>query len=183
MSAVSEAAAVDYAAHDATGLAELVRRRDVSPGELLDAAIARAEAVNPQLNAVVNLYEDRARRRIAQEPLEGPFAGVPFLLKDLLMDYAGERSTYGCRALKDADFRPERNFELVNRFLSAGVVIFGSTNTSEFGFKGITEPDALGVCRNPWNINHTPHGSSGGSASAVAAGIVPMAAARESFAT
>ncbi|MGE5501828.1 MAG: amidase [Ignavibacteriales bacterium] len=174
-----ETTAFDYAAHDATGLAELVRRRQVTAGELLGVAVARAQAVNPRLNAIVDLYDDRARRRIAREPLAGPFAGVPFLLKDLLMDYAGERSTYGCRALKDAGFRPEWNFELVNRFLAAGVVIFGSTNTSEFGFKGITEPDALGPCRNPWNLDHTPHGSSGGSASAVAAGVVPMAAASD----
>jgi len=178
MSAV-EISAFDYSAHDATGLADLVRQGEVTADGMLDAAVSRAQAVNPQLNAIVNLFEDRARQRIAREPLEGPFAGVPFLLKDLLMDYAGERSTYGCRALKDADFRPERNFELVNRFLGAGVVIFGSTNTSEFGFKGITEPDALGICRNPWHVNHTPHGSSGGSACAVAAGIVPMAAASD----
>lgn len=170
---------LDYAAYDATGLADLVRRREISADELLDAAIARAEEVNPQLNAIVSRFDERARRRIREETLEGPFAGVPFLLKDFLMDYAGERSTYACEGLKRAGYTPDRNGELVNRFVAAGVVPFGHTNSSEFGFKGVTESDALGPCRNPWNLGHSPAGSSGGSASAVAAGIVPMAAASD----
>ncbi len=168
-----------YLDHDALGLADLVRRREASPDELLDAALARADAVNPSLNAIVSRFEDRARRRIAQEPLEGPFAGVPFLLKDFLMDYAGQPSTYGCRGLQRAGYTPERNGELVNRYVAAGVVPFGHTNASEFGFKGVTESDALGVARNPWSLAHSPAGSSGGSAAAVAAGIVPMAAASD----
>ncbi len=171
--------ALDYAAHDATGLAELVARREVTADELLDIAIARADAVNPQLNAITSRFDERARRRIREEPLKGPFAGVPFLLKDFLMDYAGERSTYACEGLKRAGFQPERSGELVNRFIAAGVVPFGHTNASEFGFKGVTESDALGPCHNPWNLAHSPAGSSGGSASAVAAGIVPMAAASD----
>src|SRR5690606_47202 len=126
------------------------------------AAFARADAVGPKLNAIVARFDDRARERAAG-PLEGPFAGAPFLFKDFLMDLAGERSTYGCGALKAADYRPERDSELVGRFLAAGTVPFGHTNTSEFGFKGVTESDALGVCRNPWNLDHSPAGSSGGS--------------------
>jgi amidase len=179
MSAALEVSAIDYAAYDATGLAELVRKREVMPDELLDAAIARADAVNPALNAIVLRFDERARRRIAQEPLEGPFAGVPFLLKDFLMDYVGELSTYACNGLRGAGFRPERSGELVSRYLAAGAVPFGHTNASEFGFKGVTESDAWGPCRNPWNLQHSPAGSSGGSAAAVAAGIVPMAAASD----
>jgi amidase len=175
---VSAAHEPDYAAHDATGLAELVRTGQASAGELLQAAIARADALDPKLNAIVSRFDERARQRAAG-PLEGPFAGVPFLLKDFVMDLEGERSTYGCNALKAADYRPERSSELVNRFLAAGAVPFGHTNASEFGFKGVTESDALGPCRNPWNLNHSPAGSSGGSAAAVAAGIVPMAAASD----
>ena len=179
MSEAAAYAAIDYQAYDATGLADLVRRREVTPDELLDAAIARADLVNPRLNAIVSRFDERARRRIREETLEGPFAGVPFLLKDFLMDYAGERSTYACEGLKRAGYTPERNGELVSRFVAAGVVPFGHTNSSEFGFKGVTESDALGPCRNPWNTEHSPAGSSGGSASAVAAGIMPMAAASD----
>lgn len=179
MSEAPAYAALDYLAYDATGLADLVCRREVTPDELLDAAIARADAVDPRLNAIVSRFDERARRRIREEKLEGPFAGVPFLLKDFLMDYAGERSTYACEGLKRADYRPDQNGELVSRFVAAGVVPFGHTNSSEFGFKGVTESDALGPCRNPWNTDHSPAGSSGGSAAAVAAGIVPMAAASD----
>ena len=163
MSEVLATPTLDYQAHDATALADLVRRGEVTPDELLDAAIARADAVDPRLNAITSRFDERARRRIRTETLEGPFAGVPFLLKDFLMDYAGERSTYACEGLKRADYRPERSGELVNRFVAAGVVPFGHTNASEFGFKGVTESDALGPCRNPWNLEHSPAGSSGGS--------------------
>jgi amidase len=169
----------DYTSFDATGLADLVARREVTPAELLDAAIERADAVNPKLNAVISRFDARARRRIDSEPLSGPFAGVPFLLKDFLQDYAGERSTYGNKGLKQADYRPDHNATLVDRFLAAGVVPFGHTNSPEFGFKGVTEPEAHGPTRNPWNLDHLPYGSSGGSASAVAAGIVPMAGASD----
>ncbi len=169
----------DYASYDAAGLAELVRKREVTPAELLDEAIARAEAAAPKLNAVTLRFDERARRRLREEKLEGPFAGVPFLLKDFLMDYAGERSTYSCRGLRDAGYRPEKSCELVERYLAAGLTPFGHTNSSEFGFKGITEPECHGPTRNPWNLEHSPAGSSGGSASAVAAGIVPMAGASD----
>ncbi|MBL6752501.1 MAG: amidase [Nevskia sp.] len=168
----------EYAEYDATGLAALVRRREIAPPELLDAAIARAEAVNPRLNAIITPMHDIARARAGQD-LGGPFAGVPFLIKDLFQDYAGVATACGSRALKDAGWRPARHAEVVNRFLAAGLVVFGKTNTPELGAKGITEPEAWGAARNPWNTDHTPGGSSGGSAAAVAARIVPMAGAND----
>lgn len=168
----------DYCDYDGVGLAQLIARGDVTAAEVTAAAIERAEAVNPRLNAIIHpLYED-ARARAAG-PLEGPFAGVPFLLKDLFQDLAGAPAHYGCKALKASDYRAERTAELVRRHVAAGAVILGKTNTPEFGAKGITEPEAQGATRNPWNTAHTPGGSSGGSAAAVAAGIVPLAGAND----
>ncbi|MYR98250.1 MULTISPECIES: amidase [unclassified Streptomyces] len=166
----------EYRRYDAVGLAELVAAKEVSPGELLEAAIARAEAVDGRLNAIVRPMHDLARAR-AKEPLSGPFAGVPFLVKDLLQDYAGVPTGSGNRALNR---RPaERHSAVVSRWLDAGLVVFGKTNTPEFGAKGITEPEANGPTRNPWDLTRTPGGSSGGSAAAVAAGIVPVAGAND----
>jgi amidase len=164
----------EYANYDALGLAELVRKRQVTPVELLDAAIARADAVNPKLNAIIIPMHEIARERAAQK-LDGPFTGVPFLTKDLFQEYQGVRTAYGCKALKAANYTATEHSEITARWLKAGTVIFGRTNTPEFGAKGITEPEAWGAARNPWNLAHTPGGSSGGSAAAVAAGIVPMA--------
>jgi amidase len=164
----------EYGSYDALGLAELVRTRKASATELLEAALARAAAVNGRLNAIIIPMEDIARAR-AGEALSGPFAGVPFLVKDLFQDYAGVPAAYGCKALKAAKFVAPVHSEIVARWLKAGVVVFGRTNTPEFGAKGITEPEAWGATRNPWNLEHVPGGSSGGSAAAVAAGIVPMA--------
>lgn len=164
----------DYGQYDALALAELVRRKETTPSELLEAAIARAEAVNPKLNAIIIPMHELARAR-AQGSLEGPFAGVPFLTKDLFQEYAGVRTAFGCKALKAANYTAAEHSEITARWLKAGTVIFGRTNTPEFGAKGITEPEAWGAARNPWNLDHTPGGSSGGSAAAVAAGIVPMA--------
>lgn len=168
----------DYRARDGLGLAELIAAGETTATEVLDAAIARAEAVNPQLNAIIHRFYDQARERAAQ-PLSGPFAGVPMLVKDLFQDLAGQPAHYGCKGLKAADHRPEQSSELVRRHEKAGAVIFGKTNTPEFGAKGITEPEAHGPTRNPWNTDHTPGGSSGGSAAAVAAGIVPLAGAND----
>ncbi|QRE81768.1 amidase [Rhodococcus ruber] len=166
----------DYRHYDAVGLAELVAGREVTPRELLDAALARLEAVEPTLNTVVRRLDEQARRR-ADEPLEGPFAGVPFLVKDLLQDIAGLPTGSGSRSL--ATLPAARNAVVVDRWLSAGLVVFGKTNTPEFGTKGVTEPVANGPTRNPWNPAHTPGGSSGGSAAAVAAGVVPAAGAND----
>jgi amidase len=163
----------DYTSRDAVGLAELVRKGEVTPAELLQAARDRAAAVNGRINAVV----------VDVDPPEAatgdsaPFAGVPFLLKDLNQDLAGHPTSNGSRSLSR---RPAvENAAVVQRWLDAGLVIFGKTNTPEFGAKGVTEPALFGPARNPWNTDHTPGGSSGGSAAAVAAGIVPCAAASD----
>lgn len=162
----------EYRRHDAVALAGLVARGEVKPAELLEVAIGRAEAVNHRFNAIVRPMYDIARER-AKLPLSGPFAGVPFLIKDLAQDYAGLPTGSGSRAL--ATYPMPEHAEVVRRWLDAGLVIFGKTNTPEFGAKAVTEPEANGPSRNPWNIAHTPGGSSGGSAAAVAAGIVPAA--------
>ncbi len=168
----------EYGEYDGLGLAALVRNKDVTAPELLEAALVRAEAVNPKLNAIITPMHDIARER-ALQPLSGPFAGVPFLTKDLFQEYAGVATAYGCKALKAAKHTPTEHAEITARWLKAGVVIFGRTNTPEFGAKGITEPEAWGPTRNPWNLDHTPGGSSGGSAAAVAARVVPMAGAND----
>ena len=168
----------EYRKQDGLGLAQLVARKEVTAAELRELAIARAEAVNPKLNAIIIPMYDIARER-AKQPLGGPFAGVPFLTKDLFQEYAGVQTAYGCKGLKAANLRAPVHSEITERWLKAGTVILGRTNTPEFGAKGITEPDAWGPTRNPWNLDHVPGGSSGGSASAVAAGIVPMAGAND----
>jgi amidase len=166
----------EYARYDATGLAELVARKEVTAAELLEAALARAEALNPRVNAINIPMTEIARARAFTTP-DGPFGGVPFLIKDIYQDYAGVPTTAGCRALRDRI--PERHAEVVARFLAAGLVIFGKTATPEFALKGITESRLFGATRNPWDLSLTPGGSSGGAAAAVAAGIVPMAGASD----
>ena len=168
----------DYIQHDALGLADLVRRGEVSPRELLDTALDRADQTHGQLNAIVNRLDERARQRCAQ-PFEAqaPFAGVPFLVKDLFQDMAGLPSSCGGKPLSRLP-APE-TADVVRRWQDAGLVIFGKTNTPEFGARNVTEPVAFGPTRNPWNLSRTPGGSSGGSAAAVAAGIVPVAGAND----
>ncbi|MCH8543592.1 MAG: amidase [Alcanivorax sp.] len=168
----------EYRKYDGLGLAALVARGDVTAEELLHLAISRTEQVNPALNALIHPLFEQARKRAAG-PLSGPFAGVPMLAKDLFQEMAGAPYHMGCQGLKTADHRPTEDSELVRRWLAAGLVIFGRTNTPEFGAKGITEPDAYGASRNPWHTDHTPGGSSGGSAALVAAGAVPMAGAND----
>ncbi|RJS93780.1 amidase [Salinisphaera sp. Q1T1-3] len=168
----------EYVKHDATALADCIARGEVRATELVDTALARLSAIDPVLNTVVTRMDDHARQRAAK-PAPGAFSGVPFLLKDLFQDYAGVRSTYGCKALRAADFRPERHAEIVARFLATGVNVLGKTNTPELGAKGVTETAANGITRNPWDSTRTPGGSSGGSAAAVAAGVVPMAGAND----
>ncbi|MDT0278284.1 amidase [Blastococcus goldschmidtiae] len=166
----------DYVRHDGLALGELVASGKVTAGELLAAARTRAHEVNPSLNAICTWLDGYADERAAQ-PLSGPFAGVPFLLKDLHQHLAGTPAADGCRALSGRT--SERTSTVVQRWLDAGVVIFGKTSTPEFGSKGITEPTLFGPTRNPWDLDRTPGGSSGGSAAAVAAGIVPVAAASD----
>lgn len=163
----------ELASLDATAQAELVRRNQLKPIELVDAAIARIDQLNPAFNAVITPIFERARSA-ADRPLpDGPFRGVPFLLKDLLTSYAGVRMTSGSLSLRD--FVPDHDSELVVRLKRAGLVILGKTNTSEFGLLPTTEPRLFGPSRNPWARGRTTGGSSGGSAVAVALGMVPMA--------
>lgn len=165
----------DYITYDALGLAELVRRGEVTPLELLEAAIVRIEQVNPALNAVIHPMYDIGRATAQAELPAGPFRGVPFLLKDLCDAYAGAPLTSGSRAYRQ--YIPAVDSESVRRYKQAGAVVLGKTNTPEFGLMAYTEPALFGPTRNPWNTDHTPGGSSGGSAAAVAAGMVPIASA------
>src|SRR5215831_18387167 len=158
---------------DATALAALVRKREVKPSELVDAAIQRIEAENPRLNAVIWTCFDEARRA-AEGPLgDGPFAGVPFLVKAYHPQIAGAPCAQGSRLGKAVVTRADS--ELVRRHRAAGLVVLGLTNVPELGLLPTTESVHHGPCKNPWDPSRTPGGSSGGSAAAVAAGWVPMA--------
>jgi amidase len=165
--------------HDATGLADLVRRGEVTPRELVDAAIARIEVIDPQLNAVIHRQFDRARRDADGALPDGPFRGVPFLFKDHHGYEAGEPHHQGMRALRDAGWVAPDDSDFARRVRAIGLIPLGRTNTPELAMMGTTEPEAYGATRNPWNVGHSPGGSSGGSAAAVAAGIVPAAHAND----
>jgi amidase len=158
---------------DATALAELVRRKEVKPVELVEAAVGRMERLNPVLNAVVTPMYGQALLAAKADLPEGPFKGVPFLLKDLLAACEGVPMTLGSELMRH--FIPDHDSELVRRIKRAGLIIMGKTNTPEFGILPTTEPRLFGPCRNPWDTKRTTGGSSGGSAAAVAAGMVPMA--------
>ncbi len=165
----------DYQAADAMALAALVRGGEVSAAEVTEAAIARAEAVNPRLNAIVTPMYDEARQQAAGR-LSGALAGVPFLVKDL--NYVRSvRCSMGSRLW--ADFVPDHDAEIVRRQRAAGLVLLGKSNTPEIGLAAVTESLLLGPARNPWDLARTPGGSSGGAAAAVAAGIVPVAHATD----
>ena len=162
----------EYLQHDATALARRVQAGDLTADELVEIALARIEAFNPRLNAVVRLMKDDARRSAAN-PLSGPFTGVPFLAKDLGSMYAGHPTSSGSRYL--ADTVVDWDSELVSRVKSTGVSVVGKTNTPEWGLLPVTESALFGPCRNPWDRGLSPGGSSGGAGAAVATGIVPMA--------
>lgn len=166
----------NYEKYDATAMAELVKKKEIHPSELLETAISRAETLNPGLNIIIHKFYDRARKMALENLPDGPFAGVPFLLKDLLDHLAGEPVSMGSRGVR---LVPEYSSELVNRFLSSGVVPFGKTSTPELGLTITTEPKAFGPAHNPWKKGHSTGGSSGGSAAAVAARIVPIASAND----
>lgn len=167
----------DYSEHDGVALAALVAKGEVTPLELVDAAIARIERHNPTLNAVVYTAFDEARAA-AKGPLpDGPFRGVPFLIKDLGMPVAGWPRSYGSKFA--ASVIDAEDGDLTGRYRRSGVIPLGKTNTPEYGITGTTEGAYLGACRNPWNPSHISGGSSGGAASSVAAGIVPMAHASD----
>jgi len=170
----------DLALLDATAQAELVRRRQVSPRELVDAAIARIERLDPTLNAVIHPAFERARALATRGELgEGPFRGVPFLMKDLGGAEAGRPNHAGLGVLKAAGWTEAEDAYLTRRFRAAGLISLGRTNTPELALLATTEPAAYGPTRNPWNIAHSAGGSSGGAAAAVAAGLVPLAHASD----
>jgi amidase len=164
---------------DATAQADLVRRGDVAPIELVDAAIARIECLNPQLNAVITTRFERARAEAKADLPTGPLRGVPFLLKDLGAQSAGDPSHGGMRALRDAGWIAPRDTFLAAKFRAAGLVFLGKTNTPELGLLPTTEPESYGPTRNPWDPSRSPGGSSGGAAAAVASGMVPIAHATD----
>jgi amidase len=166
----------EYGNFDAVGLAELVRNKQVRPEELLDEAIARTAKVDPEINAVVVKHYDYAERQIERGLPDGPFTGVPFLLKDLEL-LEGTRTTSGASVYKDNV--ADHTGTLAQRFLKAGVTIFGKSSSPEFGLMPTTEPRLFGPTRNPWNLAHSSGGSSGGAAAAVAARIVPVAHASD----
>lgn len=163
----------EYDRYDGLGLADLVKKKKISPAELCEEAITRIEKLNPSLNAVIYQMFDIGRKTAKTKLPDGPFRGVPFLLKDLISPYAGVPFRSGSKAY--SNYIPDYDGEMVRRFKNAGFVILGKTNTPEFGLMGVTEPELFGPTRNPWNREHTPGGSSGGSAAAVSSGMVPLA--------
>ncbi|HLG16780.1 MAG TPA: amidase [Blastocatellia bacterium] len=165
--------AAEYDKHDALGLAALIARRQISPIELLDAVRQRVEALNPKLNALCHLFFDKAEAQIKQGLPVGPFRGVPFVLKDLGQQLAGTVTSSGSRVFKDNI--PEFDSTLVTRYKNAGLVIFGKTTTPELGLTTTTESVLFGKTRNPWNLERTSGGSSGGAGAVVASRMLPMA--------
>jgi len=164
---------------DATAQAELVRNGEATPVELVEAAIARVEATNGDVNAVIHpLFEEGLEAAQGELP-DGPFRGVPFLLKDLGAAFAGQPLHLGMNYLKERDFRAPMDTYLAERFRAAGLVTIGKTSCPELGILPTTEPRAYGATRNPWDLERTVGGSSGGSGAAVAAGMVPMAHAND----
>jgi len=164
----------EYLACDATQLAALVARREVTASELLALALDQHRRTHARINAICRPMEAAARARLAGPPPDGPFAGVPFLLKDGVQDVAGVPTGYGSAGMQR--IVPKATAHVVRRYQEAGLVVFGKTNLPEFALKAVTDSRANGRTNNPWNLAHTPGGSSGGAAAAIAAGVVPMAA-------
>jgi Asp-tRNA(Asn)/Glu-tRNA(Gln) amidotransferase A subunit family amidase len=167
----------EYQKYDAVGLAQLVARREASASELLDAARTRMDEVNPSINAVIARLDDEAGKTLSAPLPGGPLSGVPYLLKDIGAQMRGVVTTSGSCIFADA--RAESDSAIVSAYRKAGLVIFGKTNTPEFGLAATTEPVLFGPARNPWNTGRSTGGSSGGAAAAVAAGIVPAAHASD----
>jgi amidase len=170
-------AIAEYSEYDGLGLAELVRKREVTPSELVEAAIERIERRDRVLNAVVHKAYDEARAVATASLDDGPFAGVPFLIKDLGAKVKGWPRTSGSNFAQVA--ADDEDSELIRRYRVSGVVLLGKTNTPEFGIPGVTNSERLGPCGNPWNPEHISGGSSGGAAAAVASGMVPLAHASD----
>ena len=166
----------EYLQHDAVALAGCVARGETTAGELLELALGQSARAQPKTNAICRLMENEARSQLAK-PLAGPFAGVPFLIKDCAQDYAGLPTTYGSKSM--LGIVPREHSHVVRRYLDAGLVIFGKTNLPELALKGVSDSQLFGRASNPWNLEHTPGGSSGGAAAAVSSGVVPMAAGND----
>jgi amidase len=164
---------------DATAQAELVAKGEVTARQLAETCIAGIEELDRSINAVIHRRFERALEEIDSGLPGGPFCGVPFLIKDLFADSAGDPAHQGNRALRDLGWTAERDSWLVGRLRAAGFAFLGRTNTPEFGLVPVTEPHAYGPCRNPWDLSRSPGGSSGGSAAAVAAGMVAVAHASD----
>jgi amidase len=170
----------DHPRLDATALAELVRTGEVTPLELVDAAIERIERLDGHINAVIHRRFEQARAEAQSEDLpDGPFRGVPITLKDLWPSSAGDPFHQGVQALKDAGYASAVDSDLVKLYRAAGFIILGRTNTAELGLSATTEPAAHGPTRNPWNLNFGVGGSSGGAAASVAAGMTSVANASD----
>jgi len=169
----------DFVRLDATAQAELVRSGEVRPIDLVDAAIARVERLDPQINAFISTRFDAAREEARGDLPDGPFRGVPISLKDLWPSMAGEPWHQGVMALKEAGYTADVDSDLVTRYREAGFVIIGRTNTPELGLSASTEPDSYGATHNPWALDHGPGGSSGGAAASVAAGMTAVANASD----
>ena len=167
----------EYREHDAISLAGPVAKREVDAREVLETAIARAEQINPAINAIVHKQCDQARKAVAIGLSEGPLKGVPYLIKDLGFFESGEPATFGSRLFED--FIADHQTAYVTRCKKAGLVFIGRSSSPEFGLNPNTEPSLYGACHNPWNLEYSPGGSSGGAAAAVCAGILPVAHATD----
>src|SRR5215471_9338514 len=167
----------EYRKHDAISLAGLITKRQVSAEELLETAIARAEQVNPAINAIVHKKYERAREAVAAGLPEGPLKGVPYLIKDLGFFETGEPATFGSNLFKD--FIADHETAYVTRCKKAGLVFMSRSSSPEFGLNPNTEPRLYGSCHNPWRLEYSAGGSSGGAAAAVSAGILPVAHATD----
>jgi Asp-tRNA(Asn)/Glu-tRNA(Gln) amidotransferase A subunit family amidase len=167
----------EYRRHDAISLAGLIARREVSAKEVLETAIARAEQVNPAINAIVHKQYEQARKAVAAGLPEGPLKGVPYLIKDLGFFETGEPATFGSSLFKD--FVADHESAYLTRCKKAGLVFMGRSSSPEFGLNPNTEPQLYGSCHNPWSLEYSPGGSSGGAAAAVSAGILPVAHATD----
>jgi Asp-tRNA(Asn)/Glu-tRNA(Gln) amidotransferase A subunit family amidase len=167
----------EYRKHDAISLAGLVAKREVDAREVLETAIARAEQINPAINAIVHTQYNQARQAVAAGFPDGPLKGVPYLIKDLGFFQTGEPATFGSSLFKN--FVADHDSAYVTRCKKSGLVFMGRSSSPEFGLNPNTEPRLYGSCHNPWNLEYSPGGSSGGAAAAVSAGILPVAHATD----
>ena len=167
-----------YVTLDATDMAALIRKKETTPQELLELSFQQLEKVNPELNAITSARKEKVLEEAKNVNVENsPFAGVPLLLKNISQAVKGEPLTSGAKLLKTMTAEHDSHF--IKKLRDAGFLFMGHTNTPEFGLKNITEPETHGATRNPWNTDYSPGGSSGGSAAAIASGIVPMAGASD----